>query len=109
VTAEGKTIYHAGDLNLWIWDGESESDNKNMSDRFEVEMKKIEGRHFDVAFLPLDPRQGNLFYRGFDYFMRNTDTDSVYPMHFWEESSVIDRIKAMDCSEPYRHKIAQTI
>src|SRR5574344_2882669 len=28
VTAEGITLYHAGDLNPWRWDGEPEADNK---------------------------------------------------------------------------------
>ncbi|MDV3426008.1 MAG: MBL fold metallo-hydrolase [Bacillota bacterium] len=109
VTAEGKSIYHAGDLNLWIWDCDSDSDNKDMTDRFMAEMEKIKGRHFDAAFLVLDPRQKDKFYLGFDYFMRVTDTDKAYPMHFWKDTSVISKIKAMECSKPYRSKIADTL
>ena len=30
VTAEGRTIYHAGDLNWWYWNGEPEDDNEFM-------------------------------------------------------------------------------
>ncbi|MFA6939847.1 MAG: MBL fold metallo-hydrolase [Clostridiaceae bacterium] len=109
VNAEGKTFYHAGDLNLWTWDCDSEGDNKDMTDRFEIEMAKIKGRHFDAAFLVLDPRQKDKFCLGFDYFMRVTNTDKAYPMHFWKDTSVISRLKAMECSKPYRSKIADTL
>ncbi len=37
--------------------------------------------------------------------MKNTDTDKVFPMHFWGDSSVIERLKEMKCSEDYRNKI----
>ncbi|MDD6046543.1 MAG: MBL fold metallo-hydrolase [bacterium] len=59
-----------------------------------------------VAFLVLDPRQGTDFARGFDYFMRCTDTVRAYPMHFWKDRSVFARLRALPCSEPYRDRIA---
>lgn len=105
VTADGKTIYHAGDLHLWVWNHKSESNNEDMKEQFEKEMAKIKNRHFDAAFVVLDPRQEEEFYLGFDYFMKNTDTDKVYPMHCWNDTSVIRRLKSMDCSEMYRNKI----
>lgn len=106
VSIDGKTIYHAGDLHLWLWSGEGDDFNKNIDYLFKLEMAKIKNRHFDVAFLVLDPRQGDDFHIGFDYFMRNTNTDLAYPMHFWNDNSVIPRLKSMECSVPYRAKIA---
>ncbi|MGE4214429.1 MAG: MBL fold metallo-hydrolase [Anaerotignaceae bacterium] len=106
VSIDGKTIYHAGDLHLWLWSGEDDNFNKNIDYLFKLEMSKIKGRHFDVAFLVLDPRQCDDFHLGFDYFMRNTNTDLAYPMHFWNDNSVISRLKSMECSIPYRTKIA---
>jgi len=105
VTVDDKTIYHAGDLNLWAWNHKSEDNNQKMKKEYEIEIAKIKNRHFDAAFVVLDPRQEGLFYLGFDYFMKNTHTDKVYPMHFWNDSSVIGRLKAMNCSEKYRDKI----
>lgn len=105
VTAEDKTIYHAGDLNLWWWPNRDESDNKKAKENYEEEIEKIKNRHFDAAFVVLDPRQGEEFYLGFDYFMKNTNTDKVYPMHCWNDTSISEKLKAMDCSEKYRHKI----
>jgi L-ascorbate metabolism protein UlaG (beta-lactamase superfamily) len=109
VTAEKKTIYHAGDLNLWAWSHKSEEIREYTKVIYEKEIEKIKNRHFDVAFVVLDPRQEEYFHLGFDYFMKNTDTDKVYPMHFWKDSSVIDKIKEMDCSKVYRDKIVSDL
>jgi hypothetical protein len=72
------------------------------------EINKIKGRHFDLAFLVLDPRQEENFLLGFDYFMRNTQTEAVIPMHFWDDSSVIDKLLETEVSAPYRDKIIDT-
>ncbi|MCI8464624.1 MAG: MBL fold metallo-hydrolase [Lachnospiraceae bacterium] len=102
---EGKSLYHAGDLNWWTWIGETDQEYQDMTRRFQAEMEKIKGRHFDVAFVPLDPRQEERYFWGLDYFMRITDTDAVFPMHVWGDFSVIDRLCSAPESEPYREKI----
>lgn len=57
VECGGKRIYHAGDLNNWVWSGEPEADNLCMSENYRLELEKMKGNHVDVAFVPLDPRQ----------------------------------------------------
>lgn len=106
VACEGASIYHAGDLNDWVWEGEPEQDNLDMTARWRAEIAGIEGRHFDLAFVVLDPRQEDDFWRGMDWFMRHTHTDKVYPMHFWKDQSVFARLRAMECSGPYRDRLA---
>ncbi len=106
---EGRSMYHGGDLNWWTWIGETETEYEEMTRRFQAEMEKIRGRHFDVAFVPLDPRQGERYFWGFDYFMRVTDTDAVFPMHFWGDFSVIDRLLSDEISGPYRKKIRKIL
>lgn len=101
------TLYHAGDLNWWTWIGESEEEYKDMTKRFKTEMKKLEHRHFDLAMVPLDPRQEERFWWGFDSFMRTTDTDLVIPMHCWEDYSVIEKLKSRSESEDYRTRIVE--
>ncbi|MBP3543255.1 MAG: MBL fold metallo-hydrolase [Lachnospiraceae bacterium] len=107
VEAEGRVIYHAGDLNWWSWKGETEEEAQEMERRFKQEIAGLKEIVIDVAFLPLDPRQEERFYLGFDWFMRNTDTKLAYPMHFWGECSVISRLKLMEQSAPYRDRIAK--
>ena len=92
-TREG-TIYHAGDLNDWYWEGEPEADNRQMVARYRAEMNKIKGIHFDIAFVPLDPRQESHYADGILYFLENVDCNAVFPMHYWAEPGVINRLIA---------------
>ena len=43
IETEGKRIYHAGDLNNWVWAGEPEADNKRMSENFHKELETGKG------------------------------------------------------------------
>jgi hypothetical protein len=45
IEAEGKVLYHAGDLNNWVWEGEPEEYNFRMSEAFHSELLKIAGNH----------------------------------------------------------------
>lgn len=101
----GTVIYHAGDLNWWSWAGETKEEYEDMTKRFKDEIKKLEGKKIKVAFLPLDPRQEDRFWWGFDYFMKLTDTTYAFPMHFWEKPSVIDQLKGMEIAKEYKDRI----
>lgn len=106
VTWQEQTIYHAGDLNWWTWVGEETvGEYRDMTSRFQNEIKKIMHRKFDLAFLPLDNRQGERFFWGFDYFMKQTDTALAFPMHFWLDYTVIPRIKALEEAKEYSDRI----
>mgnify|MGYP000830381169 CR=1 FL=1 len=89
-TKEG-TIYHAGDLNDWYWDGEPKADNQRLTSAYRAEIRKIKGMHFDAAFVPLDPRQGNHYADGILYFLKNVDCNVIFPMHYWNDANVIKR------------------
>ncbi|WMJ87361.1 MBL fold metallo-hydrolase [Anaerocolumna sp. MB42-C2] len=105
VTINGKVIYHAGDLNWWSWEGETKEEYADMTDRFQKEIFKIKGRFFDAAFLPLDPRQEDRFWWGFDYFMKSTETVHAFPMHFWKDYTIISKLKNMEISKEYFNRI----
>lgn len=89
-TREG-TIYHAGDLNDWYWEGEPETDNQRLTSAYRAEIRKIKGMYFDVAFVPLDPRQEGHYADGILYFLENVDCNAIFPMHYWGDASVIKR------------------
>lgn len=91
VAEEGATyrFYHAGDLNLWKWEEESKAHNNNMEANFRREMERIRGRHFDIAFVPLDPRQESFAFSGMDLFLETADANVVFPMHFWKQPEII--------------------
>ena len=88
---QGQTIFHAGDLNWWVWKGESKQYNNNMIANFKAYMEPMRDIQIDVAFMPLDKRQGADYLLGMDYLLELAKVDKVFPMHFWEDYSVIPR------------------
>ncbi|MFR5601247.1 MAG: MBL fold metallo-hydrolase [Lachnospiraceae bacterium] len=107
VTCDEKTFYHAGDLNNWMWPGEPKDWNHNMCKNYRDEIEKMQGEHVDVAFVPLDCRQEEYFYLGMDDFMRTVGAKVVFPMHFWDDFSLISRMKQMECAESYQERIME--
>lgn len=94
VAAENTHIYHAGDLHWWHWEGVGDLLNGRMERSFKRQMRRIEDAHFHLAFVPLDPRQGKDAYKGLDYFMKHIDADRVFPMHMWQDYSLIAKYKS---------------
>lgn len=105
VKCENKSFFHAGDLNWWTWEGESKKEYKDMTERFHREVAKLSKIPIDIAFLPLDPRQDERFYWGFDYFMKTCNISIVFPMHFWGDFSVIPKLKNLQVAEKYKSKV----
>ena len=87
ISLEGKTIFHAGDLNWWHWEGEDKAWNRNMEVNFKLYCEPLRGRHVDLAMFPVDPRLGEDGFRGARYFLELTDTACLLPMHQWEQFS----------------------
>lgn len=93
VEAEGKRIYHAGDLNWWHWEEETEDWNNRQRVDYQREIDKLSGMIIDAAFVVLDPRLGEAYRLGIDYFMKKTDTKYLFPMHVWEQYECIERYR----------------
>ena len=78
VKTKDSTIYHAGDLNDWYWEGEPDADNRQMTSRYRAEIDKLKGIHFDAAFVPLDPRQEDHYADGMIYFLEKVECEAVF-------------------------------
>ena len=74
---------------------------------YEREIQKIEGEFINAAFVPVDPRLEGQYAQGLDFFMRHTRTDRVFPMHFWEDYGIFDRLRQEPCTEEYRNRIME--
>lgn len=105
VEAEGRTIYHAGDLNWWLWEAEPEDAKAVMTEKFLTEMEKLKGISIDVAFLTLDARQQNTAHLGFDYCLRNLDIKKAVPMHSFGKYEMQIDFAVGPMAQPYREKI----
>ena len=85
VAAGGQTLFHAGDLNWWHWEGEDKAWNRNMEANFKRYTEPLRGRSISLAMLPLDPRLGEAGFWGPAYFLEIAEIRHVLPMHQWGE------------------------
>ena len=76
-------IFHSGDLNRWIWDGDEE--DMRLDRTFYEQLSIIRGRRIDIAFLPLDPRLKENGWLGADAYLKAADIRYAFPMHFWKQ------------------------
>lgn len=103
----GKVIYHAGDMNWWAFPLQEAQRNEQVGTVYRTEIDALDNMHFDVAFVPLDPTLQEGFYLGLDYFMKHTETDMVFPMHFWGNFDVYKRLLALEESKSYADRVAE--
>jgi L-ascorbate metabolism protein UlaG (beta-lactamase superfamily) len=90
VEADGKKIYHAGDLHNWKWEGAGELVNGKMERTYKHQIGLMSDLYYDVAFVVLDPRLERHKFLGFDYFLKNVSAKYVFPMHCWQEFGIVD-------------------
>ena len=85
---QGKSIFHAGDLNNWHWEEESTPEEIREAANFyhqELETLARETDYVDLALFPVDPRLGKDYTRGGREFVDRIRTLQFAPMHFWEK------------------------
>ena len=91
---QGELIYHAGDLNDWVWEEESISYNEQMTIDYRKQIDLLSGklnqREINAAFVVLDPRQEKDYDRGLCYFLEHIPVKKVYPMHYWGQPDIIE-------------------
>lgn len=78
-------IFHAGDLNAWIWKDEStEQEVDEAISAFSGIIDSIKERHpeLDYAFFPVDSRIGRDFFTGAAIFVHKIRVGRFFPMHF---------------------------
>ena len=88
VKADGKTIYHAGDLAWWHWNGDRPSANEAIKESYQREIDRMKGEKIDVAFVPADLRLEDKYSWTAKYFMDAVGADVLFPMHFWRRYDV---------------------
>jgi len=103
LSAEGKLVYHAGDLNWWHWEDEGKTYCANMASSYRRSIAKLAADVrdesadcgcdpvIDVAMAPLDPRLENAYDMGIAYLLEQIPVKTVFPMHIWEKYDWIDR------------------
>ncbi len=88
----GIQIFHAGDLNLWHWRDESSITEIEAAERaFYDCVAPIPTSGIDLAFFPVDPRQGSMYDAGAGYFVMTVKPKIMIPMHFQGRGDVAMR------------------
>ena len=84
VELDGIRIFHAGDLNFWHWRDESTLQEIDEAEAaFRKACEPLVGEPIDLAFFPVDPRQGRGYDAGANYFILTVKPRLLVPMHFW--------------------------
>lgn len=108
----GRRFYHAGDLNCWVWEGAPRWQNDQMREAYRNELRLLEGKDIDVAFVPLDPRQDADFDLGMRYFFEAAGDKvpgaaHVFPMHMWEDYTVVPLFKSTPTYKEYAPRVME--
>ncbi len=103
LSAEGRLVYHGGDLNWWHWEEEDKQYRNNMAANYRRAVARLADAVrdeaadsgcapvVDAAMAPLDPRLGDAFGMGVEYLMKNVSVKKLFPMHMWEKYDWIAR------------------
>ncbi|MBQ8699154.1 MAG: MBL fold metallo-hydrolase [Schwartzia sp.] len=81
VELDGWRIFHAGDFNWWHWKNDPPDAIGFARNGFFKQMKRLDGRAFDLAFFPADGRLEEARDWGAKEFCRRTGTGALVTMH----------------------------
>lgn len=90
VNVDGIDIFFAGDLHWWYWEEDSPEDKIQMEKDFKYQIDRIKQHNIDIAFFPVDPRLGDNYALGANYFIQNTSPTHFFPLHFGDNFEIID-------------------
>ena len=95
----GIRFFHAGDLNFWHWREESTMQEIEEADaEFRKAVQPISKEKIDVAFFPVDPRQGTMYEAGANYFILAVKPRILIPMHYFHRAdTAVDYARTASC------------
>lgn len=113
VSAEGRLVFHAGDLNWWHWTEEGKAYCSNMAANYRRAVARlsdaVRDEHadagcdaaIDAAMVPMDPRLEDGFDMGAAYLCEQIPVKRLFPMHMWEKYDWIERYCRVhpDCAD----------
>lgn len=85
VETGGRRLFHAGDLNAWIWKDESTDDEVAAALKgYTTILDKIAECYdgFDQCFFPVDSRIGTDYFTGAKLFLERFKVGVFFPMHY---------------------------
>lgn len=105
VDVNGRTIYHAGDLSVWWWPERDRALNETSERSCSYFLEVLEGKHVELAMLPITPKAGSEGDRGIELFMRQVGADVVVPMHYGDDLAGAQALANSERLSPWRNRI----
>lgn len=93
VECNGITMFHAGDLSNWKWEGAGDLTNGVQERSYKFQIRQLAGLPIQVAFIPMDTRLGQHQSAGLEFFLQETEAEHIFPMHMWQDYSGISAFK----------------
>ncbi len=88
-SAEGVTVFHAGDLNLWHWREENTLKEISRAEAlFYEKVSRLPRDKIDISMFPLDPNQGGFYDAGANHFIMAVRPRVFFPMHFGTRAEI---------------------
>ena len=104
VKVENKTIYFAGDLNWWHWNGEPDKDNEYQKITYQKEINSIK-QPIDLAFVVVDKRQEEHYLLGLQYFLKHVQARYIMPIHYFGDYSMTAQLQKEKLDNTYQAHI----
>ncbi|MEJ6950519.1 MBL fold metallo-hydrolase [Natronospora cellulosivora (SeqCode)] len=82
VNINNRRIFHSGDLNCWYWKSFSKDKQIKEEKDYQREVNKLLGKEIDIAFVPVDPRLEEYYYKAGEYFIKKIRPSLFVPIHF---------------------------
>lgn len=85
IDCDGKSFFHAGDLNAWIWKDESAPEEVEAAlEDFNSILSGIAEKapEIDFCFWPVDARLGSGYFTGAGLMLSKINVGHFFPMHF---------------------------
>lgn len=96
VKTEGKTFFHAGDLNFWHWENEASPNFVEKAEKdfmFQLDALKAADETIDVMFFPCDYRMGKNGDLGAQRMIKALCPSVFVPMHFQNQFDEVYALK----------------
>ena len=93
------SVFHAGDLNWWHWNGEPDAFNADIEKSYTTEINRLKGEKIDVAFVPADLRLQDKYFWAVNYFLKTVGAKRLFPMHFWGRFDVCTMLRQLGYGE----------
>ncbi len=107
VEADGKSIFHAGDLHWWNIGQRGELYSEKYGLDFKREIKLMRDKSLDLAFVVLDPRMETGATFGIEFFLETVPVEYVFPMHMWQQYDIQKELKKRPVIAHHKDKLVE--